>query len=204
MIRGSDAGIAQLVEHDLAKVGVASSSLVSRSSFNAKPRFSGVLFFTDNLRSSWSHSRSNGLVAEWSCSGLQIRVRRFDSDLGLHCPNGCDAALKPAAGGFFVGAAGGCTQPLLLLVGQDCAVAMSMAWVASAVLCAAECWKSAGANGLQMKYPCTRSQPSSCRTARCSAVSAPSTIVVMPRRRPTSATPECVGRRARSPRHRWR
>ncbi len=32
MIRRSDAGIAQLVEHDLAKVGVASSSLVSRSS----------------------------------------------------------------------------------------------------------------------------------------------------------------------------
>src|SRR5690606_1003487 len=31
------AGIAQLVEHDLAKVGVASSSLVSRSSFNADP-----------------------------------------------------------------------------------------------------------------------------------------------------------------------
>ena len=30
-IRHLDAGIAQLVEHDLAKVGVASSSLVSRS-----------------------------------------------------------------------------------------------------------------------------------------------------------------------------
>ena len=30
-IRLLDAGIAQLVEHDLAKVGVASSSLVSRS-----------------------------------------------------------------------------------------------------------------------------------------------------------------------------
>jgi hypothetical protein len=29
----SVAGIAQLVEHDLAKVGVASSSLVSRSKF---------------------------------------------------------------------------------------------------------------------------------------------------------------------------
>ncbi len=28
-----EAGIAQLVEHDLAKVGVASSSLVSRSTF---------------------------------------------------------------------------------------------------------------------------------------------------------------------------
>ncbi|CAI8705552.1 hypothetical protein EMIT053CA3_100131 [Pseudomonas donghuensis] len=31
-----DAGIAQLVEHDLAKVGVASSSLVSRSKIQKK------------------------------------------------------------------------------------------------------------------------------------------------------------------------
>ena len=31
--KSSDAGIAQLVEHDLAKVGVASSNLVSRSIF---------------------------------------------------------------------------------------------------------------------------------------------------------------------------
>ena len=30
----TNAGIAQLVEHDLAKVGVASSSLVSRSKFS--------------------------------------------------------------------------------------------------------------------------------------------------------------------------
>ena len=37
-MRGSDAGIAQLVEHDLAKVGVASSSLVSRSRFQTGPR----------------------------------------------------------------------------------------------------------------------------------------------------------------------
>ncbi len=50
----SRAGIAQLVERNLAKVEVASSSLVSRSK----------LF---------------GVVAEWSRSGLQIRVRRFDS-----------------------------------------------------------------------------------------------------------------------------
>ncbi len=35
-LRGSHAGIAQLVEHDLAKVGVASSSLVSRSSHALK------------------------------------------------------------------------------------------------------------------------------------------------------------------------
>src|SRR5205085_2480347 len=41
-IRGS-AGIAQLVEHDLAKVGVASSSLVSRSSLKNKPRSRGFV-----------------------------------------------------------------------------------------------------------------------------------------------------------------
>jgi hypothetical protein len=35
----SIAGIAQLVEHNLAKVGVASSSLVSRSRFCQRPRF---------------------------------------------------------------------------------------------------------------------------------------------------------------------
>lgn len=40
----SSAGIAQLVEHDLAKVGVASSSLVSRSIF-AKTPFAGFCFF---------------------------------------------------------------------------------------------------------------------------------------------------------------
>ena len=26
----------------------------------------------------------NGAVAEWSCSGLQLRLRRFDSDPSLH------------------------------------------------------------------------------------------------------------------------
>ena len=55
---GVDAGIAQLVEHNLAKVGVASSNLVSRSKL--------------------------GGLAEWLCSGLQIRVPRFDSGTRLH------------------------------------------------------------------------------------------------------------------------
>ena len=59
-IRPLNAGIAQLVEHNLAKVGVASSSLVSRSRFF-----------------------SSGWVAEWLCSGLQSRGRRFDSDPSL-------------------------------------------------------------------------------------------------------------------------
>ena len=49
-----------MVEHDLAKVGVASSSLVSRSKF------------------------LHGGLAEWPCSGLQIRPPRFDSGTRLH------------------------------------------------------------------------------------------------------------------------
>jgi hypothetical protein len=28
-------------------------------------------------------------VAEWLCSGLQLRVRRFDSDLSLHFESQC-------------------------------------------------------------------------------------------------------------------
>jgi hypothetical protein len=56
------AGIAQLVERNLAKVEVAGSNPVSRS--------------TTQL----------GSVAEWSCSGLQLRVRRFDSGPSLQYP----------------------------------------------------------------------------------------------------------------------
>ena len=62
------AGIAQLVEHNLAKVGVASSSLVSRSKSQNLGSTPG--FFV----------KAYGAVAEWLCSGLQLRVRRFDSD----------------------------------------------------------------------------------------------------------------------------
>jgi hypothetical protein len=78
-----------LVEHDLAKVGVASSSLVSRSSFFKRnlgaPRFC-FLRITKGCAASAIRAtiKTDGQVAEWSCSGLQSRVRRFDSDLGLH------------------------------------------------------------------------------------------------------------------------
>jgi hypothetical protein len=48
----SVAGIAQLVEHDLAKVGVASSSLVSRS--NLSPRSTQIQYFNALIAtSSW-------------------------------------------------------------------------------------------------------------------------------------------------------
>ena len=52
------AGVAQLVERNLAKVEVASSRLVSRS--------------------------TDGAIAKWPCTGLQIRLRRFDSASRLH------------------------------------------------------------------------------------------------------------------------
>jgi hypothetical protein len=32
---------------------------------------------------------AHGQVAEWLCSGLQIRVRRFNSDPGLHLGARC-------------------------------------------------------------------------------------------------------------------
>jgi hypothetical protein len=69
------AGIAQLVERNLAKVEVASSSLVSRSTFLRE-----YLTFSHFCL---KHAQHGG-VAEWSCSGLQSRVRRFDSDPRLH------------------------------------------------------------------------------------------------------------------------
>ncbi len=69
------AGIAQLVERNLAKVEVASSSLVSRSNFLGKYLAFPLLSL---------EYAQNGGVAEWSCSGLQSRVRRFDSDPRLH------------------------------------------------------------------------------------------------------------------------
>jgi hypothetical protein len=37
---------------------------------------------------------ASGLVAEWSCSGLQSRVRRFDSDPGLHLQDDAPARRR--------------------------------------------------------------------------------------------------------------
>ena len=41
---------------------------------------------------------ASGTVAEWSCSGLQIRVRRFDSDQASIASN----KARPPAHGLFV------------------------------------------------------------------------------------------------------
>src|SRR5215212_7531974 len=73
---GFDAGIAQLVERNLAKVEVASSSLVSRSrSVKGTPLRRP---FASDVLVAW------GALAKRLCSGLQIRLARFDSGTRLH------------------------------------------------------------------------------------------------------------------------
>ncbi|MEN9775888.1 MAG: hypothetical protein RL322_2958 [Pseudomonadota bacterium] len=65
-----------MVERNLAKVEVASSRLVSRSSFQREAdRF--PFSFRSGRHFVGPHP---GGVAEWLCSGLQSRGRRFDSD----------------------------------------------------------------------------------------------------------------------------
>ena len=65
------AEIAQLVEHNLAKVGVGSSSLLFRSN---------SIFTSLN----WHIEIQDGVIAKRLCTGLQIHVARFDSGSRLH------------------------------------------------------------------------------------------------------------------------
>ena len=69
----------------LAKVGVASSSLVSRSNRmpGETPRC-GVFALRPGSEPRWRPVPRPGWVAEWLCSGLQSRLRRFDSGPSLH------------------------------------------------------------------------------------------------------------------------
>ena len=68
------ADVAQLVAHNLAKVGVASSSLVIRSSEVVSLRGS---------YGTWDQFTRGG-VAEWLGTGLQSRLHGFESRRHLH------------------------------------------------------------------------------------------------------------------------
>ena len=68
------AGIAQLVERNLAKVEVASSSLVSRSRFRKASHS-----LPAQGKRKLPFFAKHGAVAKRLCTGLQIRVGRFDS-----------------------------------------------------------------------------------------------------------------------------
>ena len=76
-----NAGIAQLVERNLAKVEVASSSLVSRSKFK---KGSSASLFCQRFRSVLCAPDTDGAIAKRLCPGLQIRLVRFDSGSRLH------------------------------------------------------------------------------------------------------------------------
>ena len=73
--RQKHAGIAQLVERNLAKVEVASSNLVSRSSL--KKGSPASLFCRLHQRD--LRVGESGAIAKRLCNGLQIRLVRFDS-----------------------------------------------------------------------------------------------------------------------------
>jgi hypothetical protein len=77
-----NAGIAQLVERNLAKVEVASSSLVSRSKQLKKESICKSLSFF-NLKAPY-HWKHKGAIAKRLCRGLQSRLGRFDSGSRLH------------------------------------------------------------------------------------------------------------------------
>jgi hypothetical protein len=103
-----------VVEHDLAKVGVEGSNPFSRSSFDDEAPYAGLRCFRARLAAARTSQApalveecasaiSFGRVAEWLCSGLQIRVRRFNSDLGLQLdlPGHPGKSLEPRYGGVF-------------------------------------------------------------------------------------------------------
>ena len=82
-----------MVERNLAKVKVGSSRLLSRSRILKEQPVLEVLRCSRSHAcggvAEWSCSglqirNFSGAMAEWSCSGLQIRLRRFDSGSRLH------------------------------------------------------------------------------------------------------------------------
>ena len=90
-MRGSDAGIAQLVEHDLAKVGVASSSLVSRSRFNARG--------PDPIRAlSFPLSGHEACADATGAAQSYSQALRFCYHLRLRCGNSSVGRARPCQG----------------------------------------------------------------------------------------------------------
>ncbi len=97
------AAVAQLVERNLAKVEVESSRLFSRSRFKGKARTGPSLFHLGSALA--LADAADGGMAEWSCSGLQSRVRRFDSDSRLHTLHVAHRPMRPATARIWRGAA---------------------------------------------------------------------------------------------------
>ena len=73
------AGVAQLVERNLAKVEVESSRLFSRSKLDEKGKPRASLFLAQVRL-----FEIDGAIAKRLCPGLQIQSVRFDSGSRLH------------------------------------------------------------------------------------------------------------------------
>ena len=86
-----NAGIAQLVERNLAKVEVESSRLFSRSRFPKR----------EAIASLFRQSSQHGAIAKRLCPGLQIRLVQFDSGSRLHIFILSDVPKKPSLAGLF-------------------------------------------------------------------------------------------------------
>ena len=84
-----------------------------------------------------------GLVAEWLCSGLQSRVRRFNSDPGLHIGKLLPACIqRPPSRAFFV----------VCLYHADCLRACPLSPARVAKLVDASDLKSAGGNPMPVRF----------------------------------------------------
>ena len=93
-----------MVERNLAKVEVASSSLVSRSKLlDGKKEATGFLFSCHNVAAlPAQRSARHGAIAKRLCNGLQIRLARFDSGSRLQ------TCRSPGPAGAFVFSGIGC------------------------------------------------------------------------------------------------
>ena len=83
-IAAKNAGVAQLVERNLAKVEVESSRLFSRSRHEKREAWCFPFFWQDRdltqaATRGASESKLHGAIAKRLCNGLQIRPARFDS-----------------------------------------------------------------------------------------------------------------------------
>ena len=111
MISDSDAGIAQLVEHDLAKVGVASSSLVSRSSFRQGPVLGALLFQAPMRERGWNMKESGSRDSSHRPGGRVVMQRTANPRTPVQFrPRPPEKTSPTERSGFFFGDADGAFQ----------------------------------------------------------------------------------------------
>ena len=82
------ARVAQLVEHHLAKVDVASSNLVSRSKIGCRPDFIGISRSNFMYYAYILYSQSRDRYYYGHCENLEKRIRRHNSGINPYTKSG--------------------------------------------------------------------------------------------------------------------